>query len=216
MAMRGRASERTLLIVSISVFVVLIGTFSALSYRAKNEIERIEGETKVIERDIRQLQKKIDQLPDLEKERDRLAAVSKEAEKILPDAEEIEGLMTMLSEQAALSDCIISDFSLVPDTRGGGAMAARGAAAAAYKKVKFECTVSSNKLKKGYYCACKFLNLLERYERFIAADDFTVRAGTDAEVSMHLDLSAHTYTFTGTKATPGAAGGRRGAGRGVR
>ena len=92
--------------------------------------------------------------------------------------------------------------------RGGGA------GQAAYKKIKFECSVSSRKPRKGYFSACKFLNLLERYKRFIAADEFEIKAGKTGGASMTMDLSAHTYMFTGQKAPPkGAAGGRGGARR---
>jgi predicted GNAT superfamily acetyltransferase len=63
---------------------------------------------------------------------------------------------------------------------------------------------------KGYYSACKFLNLLERYERFIAVDGFSMSAGRGADTSMSMDISAHTYMFTGKKAAgKSTAGGRR-------
>ncbi|MFC1671752.1 type 4a pilus biogenesis protein PilO [Planctomycetota bacterium] len=207
MAVRPRASEKMLVIVSISVFVVLAGTFAGLSYKAHKTVLETREETKVINAAIRKLQSKIDKLPAMQAERDELAARMAENEKILPAAEEIENLMTMLSEQAALSDCKVSDFSLVAGAPTPG-MRPGAAAAAAYKKVNFSCAVSSNKLRKGFYSACKFLNLLERYERFIAADDFTIRVGGDAEISMHLDLTAHTYTFTGKMAGGSAAGVR--------
>jgi Tfp pilus assembly protein PilO len=211
MAVRARTSEKTLMIASIAVFVVLVGAFGVLCYRTNKEIKKINKETEAIKAQSRELQVKIDKLPGMEKERAELAAQMTEYEKILPDAEEIENLMTMLSEQADLSDCDVSDFSLIADRTPVGR--GRGAATGAYKKVKFDCTVSSSKKRKGYYCACKFLNLLERYERFIAADNFTLRAGQDADTAMHLDLSAHTYTFTGKMAPAAAAAGRGRRGR---
>jgi Tfp pilus assembly protein PilO len=205
MAVRARTSEKTLMIASVAVFVVLVAVFAVLCFRSHKQIKKIQKETEAIKKKSRELQVKIDKLPGMEKERAELAAQMAEYEKVLPDAEEIDKLMTMLSEQADLSDCDVSDFSLIADRAPAG----RGrAATAAYKKVKFDCTVSSAKKRKGYYCACKFLNLLERYERFIAADNFTLRAGQDADTAMHLDLSAHTYTFTGKMAPAAGAAGR--------
>ncbi len=216
MAVRARASEKTLLIVSVAVFVVLIGLFTFLSYTTKQNITKAEDATRALKVEISKLDQKIKKIPAAKEKKDELEAMMEEYERILPDAEEIENLMTMLSEQAVLSDCNVSDFSPLSDSPGGRQ---RGTAAAAgsYKKVKFDCTVSSSKRRRGFYCASKFLNLLERYERFISTDEFTLRAGTDAETAMHLDLTAHTYTFTGTMAATGAAAGKaKGSGRGGR
>jgi Tfp pilus assembly protein PilO len=196
MAVRARTSEKTLIIIYVSVFVVLIGVFVGLSYKTWKEIELIRAETEELRIQIADLEVKIAKLPALRKQRNELLAQMAEYEKMLPDAKDIAQLMTTLSDQAGRSDCSISDFTLLPDTQRGPAGTAGGGA---YKKVKFTCTVSSAKRQKGYYSACRFLNLLELYERFIAADNFTLSAGTDAETSMGLNLAAHTYTFTGVK-----------------
>ncbi len=210
-----RIPEKTLLIVSIAVSVVLVGSFSALCYMKWKAVEKVRQECDVLTRKANELQKKINKLGEKEEERDRLAEKIHEYEKILPDAKEVENLMTMLSEQGRRSDCDVRDFSLV-EKRGGGR--GRSTGGGTYEKVKFECSISSKKPGKGYYSACRFLNLLERYERFIAVDEFSMSGGRGSDISMGMDISAHTYMFTGKKVVEKPAAGGRGArgGRGGR
>lgn len=195
---RVRTPEKTLMIVSIIVSFVLVAGISAFCYLKWKKIEEVRMEAEKLSKEAKELQKKIDKLDEKKVERDRLAEQIDEYEKILPDAKEVENLMTMLSELGGRSDCTVSDFSLVEIRRRGAAAA--GAAGGTYEKVPFDCSVSSGKEGKGYYCACRFLNLLERYERFIAADRFTIDGGRGSgDTAMSMDLSAHTYMFTGRK-----------------
>lgn len=197
---RVRIPEKTLVIVSIAVAFVVVAGLSALCYSKHRKIEGINKETSELRKQVQELQKKINLLPLLEEEMDELVEQIVEYEKILPDAKEVENLMIMLSEQANKSDCSVGDFSLIETRR---TMAARRSAGqAAYQKIKFECSVSSRKLGKGYFSACKFLNLLETYKRFIAVDDFDIKGGKKEGISMTMNLSAHTYVFTGTKMQP--------------
>lgn len=202
---RVRTPEKTLMIISIIVSFVLVAGFSALCYMKQKAIEEVRKESDKLAKQANELQKKIDMLGTKEEERDRLAKEIHEYEKILPDAKEVENLMTMLSEQGRRSGCTVRDFSLIESR---GARGRGGVAGGAYEKVRFECSVSSSKEGKGYFCACKFLNLLERYERFIAVDTLSIAGGRKGDAAMVMDVSAHTYMFTGKKASavkkPGA------------
>lgn len=207
---RVRTPEKTLMIISIIISFVLVAGLSALCYMKRKKVQEVREETNKLVKEAEALQKKIDKLDEKREERDRLAAEIHEYEKILPDAKEVENLMTMLSDQGLRSDCSVKDFSLVEKR-----VARRGRAAEnVYGKVEFECSISSSKPGKGYFCACKFLNLLERYERFIAVDDLMITGGKKDDTTMAMDVSAHTYMFTGKKVQSGAAKrGRAGAKR---
>ncbi len=192
---RVRTPEKTLMIISIIVSFVLVAGLSALCYMNWKKVQEVGEETDKLTKKADGLQRKIDKLDEKQEERDLLAKKIHEYEKILPDAKEVENLMTMLSEQGRRSDCIVKDFSLVEKRTARRGQAAGGV----YAKVQFECSAVSSKPGKGYFCACKFLNLLERYERFIAVDDLVITGGKKGSATMAMDVSAHTYMFTGKK-----------------
>ncbi len=200
---RARMPEKTILLICIAVIAVLTLGMLALCHFKLKAIKKVRQETADLAKKAGELQKKISKLTEKEEERDRFAIEIEEYEKMLPDAKEVEGLMTVLSEQARFSECEVSDFSLVAER---ARMVRGGAPQTTYTKVNFEVSLSCRKRQKGYFAACKFLNLLERYERFIAADTFTVKSGKGMGESMSMELKAHTYVFTGKKA---AAGGRK-------
>ncbi len=194
-------NEKQKLLATIGVFLFLAGALGGYGWWQWKKIQETEKQIKRMHAEIAKLSNKIKQIPEMERLRDALSKKITEYEKILPDKKEVEGLMSMLSEQAELAGCKVHDFSLV------GGKRRLGMAAGPYRKIRFQCTVTSSREGKGYIAAMTFLNLLERYKRFIAADSFSIAKGGGEGESMQMRLNAHTYMFTG--AGPSATGGRR-------
>ncbi len=186
--------ERQKLIASIAAVVAVAAGLLYLIYRERTISAETEASIRNCRINIKTAEEKIAQIPALDAERTRLTEVVEEYVRILPDEKEVEALLETLSElkqEAGLVPDAIESFTFVPEPAAAG----RHATSANFQKY-----IRQVRLRATLFQFATFVNLLERYKRFIQVDSFNIRPQAEGmEHDINMQMSTFTYSRTKKK-----------------
>jgi Tfp pilus assembly protein PilO len=198
--------ERQKLLVTIaSIAAVAVGLLY-LDYREYTALAETRNTIENTRAAIKAAEAKIAEIPTLEAERARLTEVVEENVRILPDEKEVESLLETLSElkdQSGLTPDAIESFQFAQESAS-----ARGRSTASANFQKYICQV---RLRATLFQFATFVNLLERYKRFVQVDSFSMKPeATGAELDVNMQMSTFTYTRGAKGGAAKAAAGKAG------
>jgi Tfp pilus assembly protein PilO len=184
--------EKQKLLVAIAVAVILAAGLAYLIYRERNVATETQTSIDTCRTAIKAAEAKIAEIPKLEAERQELIKFVEDYVRILPDEKEVEALLETLSElkdQAGLAPDAIESFQFAQDSTS-----MRGRPTSA----NFQRYIRKVDLKANFFQFVTFVNLLERYKRFIQVDSFGIKPKTEGGGSA-LDIVMQLSTFTYTR-----------------
>ena len=188
--------RQKLLIVIAGLAAIAVGILYLL-YREYTSAQETQVSIENTRMAIKTAEAKIVDIPSLEAERARLTEVVEENVRILPDEKEVEALLETLSElkdQSGLAPDAIDSFQFVQEPASAKG---RGTTSANFQKY-----VRQVRLRATLFQFAVFVNLLERYKRFIQVDSFSMKPQAEGA---ELDINMQMSTFTYSRASKGGA-----------
>lgn len=180
--------EKQKMAIALAVVIAIAAGLLFLIYKERSLAVATQAKIDKCRKDIKACEAKIAEIPALEAERNRLTAVVEEYVRILPDEKEVEALLETLSElkdQSGLAPDAIESFTFVPEP----ASSTRGGTSANFQKY-----IRQVRLRATLFQFATFVNLLERYKRFIQVDNFNIPGGDTREHDISMQMSTFTYT----------------------
>lgn len=178
--------EKQRMMIAAAVGVLLVGVLLYLTYSARKQKELAEQNIATYMKKTRDARDKIKQIPALRQEEFQLDNDVKEYVRILPKEAEINKLYEIVNDLKDEAGVKLERYTIGREAKGRKKMSA-----------SFQTHTRDLKLKGKFFSVAKFINLIERYKRFMRVESFDLKPGGDEGVD-ELDASLKFSTFTYT------------------
>jgi len=185
--MAKELTEQHKLIIAAGIGLVVVGVLVYLIYDAQSQIKQARTEITTCRQNIVKARQRIEEIPALREKRYALTNAVEEYVRILPNGAEIEALLDTVSDLRKEAEVELTSFRIVR-----GATRRRGGSRS------FEKHTRQTKLVGPFFNIAKFVNLLERYKRFMSVESFSMKPKEDTPQGgkvLGVDLKFSTYTY---------------------
>ncbi|NOZ23612.1 MAG: type 4a pilus biogenesis protein PilO [Planctomycetes bacterium] len=175
-------TEQQKLLAAAGVGIVVVGVLLYMIYDSQSQIQKARTEIITYRKKIVKAQQRIKEIPALREKRYALTNAVEEYVKILPDGREVEALLDTLSDLRKEAEVELISFRITREARRG-----KGGSR------KFEKHTRQAKLVGEFFNIAKFINLLERYKRFMSVESFSLKPKEGKMLDVDLKFSTYTY-----------------------
>lgn len=191
-------SEKQKLIVAAGVGVALVGVMLYLTVTARTQIQQARNDIAQFQKQSKDAKQRISEIPALKQKEFQLSNAVNEYVKILPTEKEVNALYDTLNDLKDTAGVMLSGLKL------------SSGSAASQKKMSanFQMHTRDTKVSGPFFKVCTFINLLERYKRFMRVEVIGMKPigeGGQVQLDAALRFSTFTYQPKVTKAAPAAS-----------
>ncbi|MEW6355950.1 MAG: type 4a pilus biogenesis protein PilO [Planctomycetota bacterium] len=180
--MARELTEQQKLMVAAAIGILVVAVLLYMIYSAQSQIQAARTEITNYRQKIVKAQERIKEIPALREKRYALTNAVEEYVRILPDGREVETLLDTLSDLKKEAEIELTSFRIMQEARRG-----RGGSQ------NFEKHTRQAKLIGPFFNIAKFINLLERYKRFMSVESFTMKPKEGTMLNVELRFSTYTY-----------------------
>jgi len=174
-------SEQQKLIIAGGVGLVVVAVLLYMVYDAQAQIQKARKEITSYRQKIVTAQQRIKEIPALREKRYALTNAVEEYVRILPNGREVEALLDTVSDLKKEAEIELMSFRIERGQRRRGGSR------------NFEKHTRQTKVVGEFFNIAKFINLLERYKRFMSVESFEMKPKEKKMIDADLKFSTYTY-----------------------